>query len=73
MCGEDSKIAAVCAATPKKKMCISSLRRSPYNYNPQNEMLGDLETKRSKPKTKRTSWGTPLFLKKVGHSLGGMV
>jgi len=31
MCGEDSKIAAVCAATPKKKMCISSLKRSPYN------------------------------------------
>lgn len=27
-------------------------------------MLGDLETKRSKPKTKRTSWGTPFFLKK---------
>ena len=33
-------------------------------YNPQNEMIGDLETKRSKPKTKRTSWGTPFFLKK---------
>ena len=42
-------------------------------YNPQNEMLGDLETKRSKPKTKRTSWGTPFFLKKVWFSFGGMV
>ena len=40
---------------------LSALVRTTCKYNPQNEMLGYLETKRSKPKTKRTPWGTPLF------------